>query len=244
MLLHCIRAENRKLHHSVIWLVFLIVPPIGALYGTYNYIINIDILQNGWYDLWTQHTLFYALFFFAPLIAVYSAYLWRLEHFGHNWNAILSAPVHPVCLFVAKFVVVIKLEILTQIWVGVLYVLCGKLWAGLAGWPPPEVIFWLLRGVLGGLPVIALQLLLSMLIRSFAVPVFVSWAGSIPGMLLGTKWQAFLWPYSLMLLGMNSNKVEDTLMGRTPLFVGSCMLMTVLFGLLAHLLLTKRDVRT
>ena len=80
MLLRCIQAENRKLRRSVIWLLFLAVPAISAVYGTFNYNMNLDILTNGWYDLWTQYTLFYALFFFAPLIGVYASYLWRLEH--------------------------------------------------------------------------------------------------------------------------------------------------------------------
>ena len=102
MLLRCIRAENRKLRRSPIWLLFLAVPAISAVYGTFNYRMNLEILTHGWYDLWTQYTLFYAIFFFAPLIGVYAAYLWRLEHRGHNWNLIMTAPVRPFCLYFAK----------------------------------------------------------------------------------------------------------------------------------------------
>lgn len=96
MLMRCIRAENRKLRRSPIWLLFLAVPAISAIYGTFNYRMNQGILTHGWYDLWTQYTLFYALFFFAPLIGVYAAYLWRLEHRGHNWNLIMTAPGAPL----------------------------------------------------------------------------------------------------------------------------------------------------
>ena len=69
MLLRCIRAENRKLHASPIWLVFLVVPAISCLYGTYNFLGNLGLLDFNWYNLWTQHTLFYTLFFFAPIIS-------------------------------------------------------------------------------------------------------------------------------------------------------------------------------
>ena len=89
MLLRCIRAENRKLHASPIWFMFFILPIISAGYGTFNYLQNLEILRDGWYSLWTQHTLFYSLFFFPCMVAVYAAYLWRLEHIGHNWNLIM-----------------------------------------------------------------------------------------------------------------------------------------------------------
>ena len=121
MLLRCIRAENRKLRRSPIGALFLTVPAISAVYGTFNFNMNLGILTHGWYDLWTQYTLFYAIFFFAPLIGVYAAYLWRLEHRGHNWNLIMTAPVRPFCLYFAKFCVVTKMAVLTQAWLLVLF---------------------------------------------------------------------------------------------------------------------------
>lgn len=114
MLLRCIRAENRKLHASPIWFMFFILPIISAGYGTFNYLQNLEILRDGWYSLWTQHTLFYSLFFFPCMVAVYAAYLWRLEHIGHNWNLIMAEPVPPFYLFLAKLLVVTKLVLLTQ----------------------------------------------------------------------------------------------------------------------------------
>ena len=47
MLLRCIRAENRKLRRSPIWLLFLAVPAISAVYGTFNYNMNLEILTHG-----------------------------------------------------------------------------------------------------------------------------------------------------------------------------------------------------
>src|SRR5699024_3773423 len=102
MFKRCLVAENRKVHASRIWIVFFVLPVISAIYGTYNYLQNLGILTGQWYSLWTQHTLFYALFFFPVLVGVYAAYLWRLEHMGHNWNLIMAAPVRPLCLFLAK----------------------------------------------------------------------------------------------------------------------------------------------
>ena len=141
MLLRCIRAENRKLHASPIWFMFFILPIISAGYGTFNYLQNLEILRDGWYSLWTQHTLFYSLFFFPCMVAVYAAYLWRLEHIGHNWNLIMAEPVPPFYLFLAKLLVVTKLVLLTQAFVFVLYWFCGRVFAGFTAPPPAITIF-------------------------------------------------------------------------------------------------------
>lgn len=248
MLLRCIKAENRKLRGAPIWLVFLVVPLISCLYGTYNFIQNSaangGVLSANWYNLWTQHTLFYTLFFFAAMVGVYAAYLWRLEHLGHNWNTIMTVPVPPFLLFLAKFAVVAKVVLLTQIWVYALYLICGRLWARLPGYPPAEVTVWLLRGVLGSFAIIALELLVAMLVRSFAVPVLVGLAGGVSGMLFASKGWGLAWPFALMQMGMNSNKSEDTLAGALLPFLAAVTLWTGAVLAAAWLLLKKRDVRT
>lgn len=244
MFLRCIRAEDRKLHASPIWFLFFLLPVLSAAYGTVNYLGNLEILSESWYSLWTQHTLFYSLFFFPAMVAIYASYLWRLEHIGHNWNLIMSAPVRPFALFFAKFVVVLKLVLLTQLFVFVLYCLCGKLFAFLPGWPPVGTLLYLLRGALGGLSVIALQLVFSMVIRSFAVPVFLSLFGGIIGMLAASRGSGLFWPYALMQYGMNSNRSDDLLAGNYLPFFVSCLLWLIFLSVLANLLLTRRDVRS
>ena len=163
MLKRCILAEDRKLHASPIWAMFFVLPILSATYGTFNYLQNLEILTDGWYSLWTQHTLFYSMLFFPAMVATYAAYLWRLEHLGHNWNLIMASPVRPMDLFAAKFVVVTKLALLTHAFVFCLYVFCGKVFAHLPGLPPVTLPLFLLRGLLGALAVIAAQLVLAAL---------------------------------------------------------------------------------
>ena len=242
MLKRCITAENRKLHVSPIWVMFFLLPIISAGYGTFNYLQNLEILKDKWYSLWTQHTLFYSMFFFHAMVAVYAAYLWRLEHLGYNWNIIMASPVKTRDLFAAKFVVVAKLALLTHGFVFLLYTFCGKIFAHLSGWPPIELPFFL-RGVLGALAVIAVQLVLSMLIRSFALPVFLALIGGISGIFVSSKGLALLWPYSLMQAGMNANRSEDALAGSYGMFFLSCAFWLAAMFLLAWGLLRKRDVK-
>ena len=243
MLKRCILAENRKLHASPIWVMFFLLPTISAGYGTFNYLQNLELLTDGWYSLWTQHTLFYSMLFFPAMVGAYAAYLWRLEHLGHNWNLIMAMPVRPLDLFAAKFVVVAKLALLTHAYVFALFVVCGKLFAHLPGFPPATLPLYLLRGALGALAVIAAQLVLAMVIRSFAVPIFLALLGGISGMLAGSKGLSFFWPYCLMQMGMNANKQEDVLSGAYLPFFVSCLLWLAALFLLAWLLLRKRDVK-
>ena len=166
-----------------------------------------------------------------------------VEHLGHNWNLIMASPVKPLDLFIAKFAVVAKLALLTHIFVFVLYVFCGKIFAHLSGWPSMRLPFFLLRGAVGALAVIAAQLVLAMMIRSFAVPIFLGLVGGVTGMFAGSKGFALAWPYCLMQAGMNANKKEDVLSGGYGLFVLSCVLWLMVLFVLAGWILKKKDVR-
>ena len=155
----------------------------------------------------------------------------------------MTAPVRPFCLYFAKFCVVTKMAVLTQGWLLVLFVIGGKFWAGLAGFPPPEIVLWLLRGCFGGLAIIALQLLLSMVIRNFALPVLIALGGSVAGLLAVSEDLGLYWPYSLMIMGMNSNRTEDVMAGGIWGFFLSCAVFLTVFLLIANVMLTKRDVK-
>ena len=89
----------------------------------------------------------------------------------------------------------------------------------------------------------ALQLLLSMCIRSFSVPIGIALAGGVLGLVISNKGLGLYWPYSLMLMGMNSNKNEDTLAGQSLFFFLSVLFFFLLFSAAGILLLKKRDVK-
>ena len=93
MLLRCLKAELQKCRRSPVWLAFVLLPVFPAILGTVNYLGNIEVLDNAWYSLWSQHTLFSSMFFLPALLGVFCAWQWRLEHADHNWNRFLTAPV-------------------------------------------------------------------------------------------------------------------------------------------------------
>lgn len=244
MLQLTIKAENRKLKGSVIWLACFLIPIIPAVMGTFNYWMNQEILTGEWYSLWTQLTLFYALLFYAPLVALYCSYLWRLEHLEHNWNVLMTLPVPVRDIFFGKMYVIVKVTVISQIWIFLLFCFCGKL-VGFQGLPPVTILFWALRGTAAALATGALQLLLSMCIRSFAIPIGLALLGSITGFLLTNfiKHAAYIFPYALMLLGMNSNAYEDRLADQMIPFLASTLAFFLLFCGMGILILKKRDVK-
>lgn len=238
MLLRCLKAEVQKCRRSPVWLAFLILPIFPAILGTGNFLANQGVLQNGWYSLWSQHTLFSATFFLPALLGVFCGWQWRLEHTGHNWNSFLTAPVPLPALYAAKLILAAGMSLLAQFWIGGLFLLSGKL-AGIPGAVPPELPGWLLFGALGGVAVCAVQLYLSMTIRAFAPPVALGLVGGILGLLLTAKGLGYAFPYSLLCLGMRANNPQMAL-NLLP-FLLSAFVYTAVFILLALRYLRKRD---
>lgn len=241
MLTACVRMEQKKLRHANLWLAFLVIPIIPSVMGAGNYLNNLELLKSEWFSLWTQCSLFYSNFFYAPLIALYCAYIWRVEHLNHNWNQLMTMPVPVRDVFLAKLSLAMGCTVLLQLWVWVLFVVVGKV-VGLPGMPPVEILIWLLRGSIGGMGIAALQLLLSMVIRSFAVPIALALLGSIMGMLVSNGGFGLLWPYSLMLMGMNANK-EENMVDNLAGFLVSAAVFLALFTVISIRYLKKKDIR-
>jgi len=241
MMINGIRAEWMKLRRSPVWLAFLLVPVVPAFMGTFNYVQNQAILDNGWYSLWTQHTLFSCYFFLPALIGIYASYLWRLEHSHTNWNAILSAPVPHWLIHASKLVILKGVILITQVWIGVLFVVSGFL-VGVNGPIPPELTVWLADGLLGGLVIGALQLSLSLVMRSFALPVGVAVLGGISGLLMTARGLGVWFPYALISLGMRANRPGGEMQCDPRLFVINGVLFVLAFSVFSVMWIKKRDV--
>ncbi len=238
MLLRTLKVERIKLTRSPVWLAFLVLPILSALIGTLNYMGNIAILQEQWYSLWTQHTLFLCYFFMPALLGIYCSYLWRLEHLNYNWNAVMTAPVRFIDTYLAKLMTAVPMVILTEAWIAILFLICGKL-AGITAPIPSELSSWLLCGVLGGTAVCAMQLLISLVIRSFAVPVGIALIGGVIGLAALAKGYALFFPYSLLSLGMRANNPQMEFHGLP--FLLSCLTFIVAFSVAAIVYVKGRD---
>ncbi|MCM1268478.1 MAG: ABC transporter permease [Bacteroidales bacterium] len=225
-----ITAERIKLRRSPVWLAFFCLPLISAFFGTNNYRMNQGVLKNEWFSLWTQHSLFLCFLFMPALIGTYCSYLWRLEHQRCNRNAFLTAPVSRFALYFGKLFQGVLMTILGNVWVFFLYFVCGKL-CGLDSPLPREALSWFLCGALGGVVVCSIQLLLSLSIRSFAVPIGIALAGSVGGLAITNKGLGLFYPYSLYAIGMRANNPFMELdVGQ---FLSGCIAYILLCGILS-----------
>lgn len=239
MLLRCLKTEIQKCRRSPVWLAFLVLPIFPAILGTGNYLGNIEVLDNAWYSLWSQHTLFSSMFFLPALLGVFCAWQWRLEHTDHNWNSFLTAPVPVRDLYAAKLILAAMMSVLAQVCIGALFLLSGKI-AGISGPVPPELPEWLLYGALGGLSVCAVQLFLSLIIRAFSPPVAMGLAGGILGLMFTAQGCGYTFPYSLLCLGMRANNPQMEL-DLVPFSLSALAYITI-FAFLSLQYLRKRDV--
>ncbi len=221
MLAKAIYCERMKCKNTLIWPAFLIIPVIPILLGSGNYLSNLDLLKSEWYSLWTQVSLFYATFFFAPLIGAYCAFLWRYENFNNCRNVLFSTPVSYSTIYLSKFMLVCILSLLTQVWFTILFFAAGKI-IGLPGFPPSDLFSWIFRGLSGAFVIAALQFLIAAQVRNFATPIALGVAGGVIGLLAANTSAGIFCPYSQMLLGMNSNKSEDVLGQNATLFFVIC----------------------
>lgn len=237
-LIRTVRAERLKLKRSPVWLAFLLLPVISAFFGTNNYLMNRRILRDEWYSLWSQHSLFLCFFFMPALIGTLCSYLWRLEHMRTNWNSFLTAPVPLLCLYLGKLAQAVKVVVLGNLWIFFLYFLCGKL-CGLATPFPAQAMEWFLCGIPSGIVICCVQLAVSMMIRSFAVPIGIGLAGGLAGMLFVNKGAGLYYPYSLYDLGMRANNPHMEIDIRTFLF--SCAAYMVLFCVLSVIGLRRHE---
>jgi hypothetical protein len=197
-----ISAEWLKLRHSRIGLVLLVLPIISLLIGCANFYFNQSVLQNGWYSLWTQASLFYGEFFLPILIAICCSYVCRLEHLNRNWNLVLTSPISIASVFYAKLIVVSLLILFAQALFMGLYWLAGTLFSIPEPFPV-ETIGWVMRGWYASISICALQLGLSLRIRSFATPIGMSLCAVFVGLGMYIAKMGLLFPFSLLTIGMS-----------------------------------------
>lgn len=242
MLLPLLNTERMKLKRSPLWLAFLLMPLIPALLGSVNYLGNIEILTKAWYSLWTQHTLFTCYFFLPIMLGIYCSYIIHQEEDHHNWSKVLTMPVSRRGVFQAKLITAGSMLLLSELWIVILFILSGKIIGITAPLPVIDVIQWCLCGTFGGMVLVSMQLVISLLLKGFALPVGIALGGGLSGLFFLTRGMGHIWPYSLMAYGMNANAPQELLQSGYPFFIIVCCLYIALFTVIGNIILSKRDI--
>ncbi|WP_438388617.1 ABC transporter permease [Actinopolyspora saharensis] len=194
-------AEFLKLKRSLSWAVVLLLPTVAIVTGTATTLASGHPLEDGWHTLWMRVVVFYGLFPLAIGVATLASLVWRVEHQGGNWNALMSRSVPSAHVVLGKLSVLAVLAAAMQVVLVAGVVVVGELVFALPGTLPARYLPASVVIVVACLPVAALQSGLSMLMRSFAAPVAVALPGAAAGVLLlmtGLEVPATVLPYGLL----------------------------------------------
>lgn len=153
----------------------------------------------------------------------------------------MTTPVSRPTIFIAKLVVLTKSILTAQVLLMVFIIIVGKVVFRFEQPIPINMLWWLFMGWFSALSVGAVQLYLSMRIRSFAVPVGLAVCLSIGGLAFHIAGLSEMFPYSQIILGLSSQDEVlpiDSIMTLVPMV----LVYTVLFVILATNHLKKADV--
>lgn len=175
------RAELVKLKRSAVWAITVILPLLAVVTGTLNTAGNPEILDDGWSSLTSQVTLFYSLLFYSVGIALITSTVWRTEHRGTNWNLLLTTTRRPLSLVLAKIGVILLPVAAMQLVLVVGTLVAGTFVLRMEGDIPWDFAISGALAVVVAVALVAVQSLLSMLLRSFAAPVAICLLGCVLG---------------------------------------------------------------
>lgn len=233
-------AEAIKLRRSSAWVVAVLLPLLAVITGTVNFIMNRESFE-GWISLSSQITLFYSMMFCSLGIALLASTVWRVEHRGTSWNAMRTTPHSPAAVALAKTLVILVPVLAMQGVLLALAWLAGITVAGLGPAIPTAFVASGLLAALGALPLVAVQSLLSMLMRSFAAPVAVAFLGCVVsfGLLASQNPLIYLVPHGILskTLTLGSSAVSTAgkldAASMLPLVFAIVCVGAVMWGLLA-----------
>lgn len=243
-------AELLKLRRSLAWPIVVLLPVTLALVGAITQLADGTTPENGWDTVWLQSVGFYGLFPLAIGIAILGSLVWRVEHRGNNWNALMSGPTPTVNIVLAKAFVVAGFTALMQVVLVLAVIAIGKVAFGLPGILPGQYLAVAALLILATVPVAALQSAISMFLRSFAAPVAFAFVASgistAALMVLGDV--AMISPYGLAtrttLLGTGFFADSGTVTtGSIVTTVIVAVVLTALILMLTSVALNRRDTR-
>ncbi|MGP0689683.1 ABC transporter permease [Priestia aryabhattai] len=210
-MLSILQSEWFKLRKSKIIFIILAGPLIGLFIGLNSNLV-MEVKFNKWYLSLLSMNLIYALLFLPLITGVLASLICRYEHQAGGWKQLLALPVTRGKVLVAKFVLLMLLVLVIQLlYLGSVYVV-GMV-KGFTD-PFPIKIFW--KSIFGGwvatLPLVSLQLWMSIVFKNFAAPFAVNVVFTLPSILVVNSerfgpFYPWAQPFSMMYIGGNKDDV-------------------------------------
>lgn len=206
------KTEWYKLRKSKITFIIFAGPFIGLFIGLSGNLFKVSEDINEWYLSMLSMNLTYSLLFLPLITGVLAGLICRYEHQAGGWKQLLALPVTRGRVFCAKYSILMIMVLVIQI----LY-LCTVFAVGMIkGFsdPFPMTIVW--KSILGGwvatFPLVALQLWMSILWKSFAAPFAINVIFTLPSILAVNSerfgpYYPWAQPFSMMYIGGDKEDV-------------------------------------
>lgn len=211
-MLSIIQSEWFKLRKSKVVSIIFAGPLVGLFIGLTANFFNDDIEVNEWYLSLLSMNLTYALLFLPLVTGVLASVICRYEHQAGGWKQLLALPVTRGRVFAAKYVLLMLLVLVIQLlYLGAVYGV--GMMKGFTD-PFPIEIVW--KSIFGGwvatFPLVAFQLWMSILFKSFAAPFAVNVIFTLPSILVVNSerfgpYYPWAQPFSMMYIGGNTDDV-------------------------------------
>ncbi|WP_066193412.1 ABC transporter permease [Gracilibacillus timonensis] len=200
-------VERLKLKRSNIWLMYIIGPLLGVLLAYVNFFKNYDLFMgpgdNAWEEAWTQVALFMGPFVLPILVGVYAALVCRGEHVGGGWKQLLAFPISHSKIFFGKFITIIRMIMITMILLLVFFIGLGYV-TGIDGvLPVMSLLGYIVRGILACLPLVVLQLIISIRSKTFGIPLAVTIIFTLPAIIVASTSLGQIYPWTQPMLAMS-----------------------------------------
>jgi lantibiotic transport system permease protein len=186
-------------------------PLIGLFTGLTSNLV-FDGKMNEWYPPILSMNLTYALLFLPLITGVLASVICRYEHQAGGWKQLLSLPVTRGKVFTAKYILLMFLVLVKQI----LYLVSVYGVGMIKDFTDPFPIEIVWKSIFGGwvatLPLVVLQLWMSILFKSFAAPFAVNVIFTLPTILAVNSerfgpYYPWAQPFSMMYIGGNTDDV-------------------------------------
>lgn len=233
-------SERLKLSRSLIWILVPVSPLISLLIGL---LASLEGTPADIQYIQLQSIVFslHAMLLLPILTGIFSAFVCRYEHSGGGWKSLLCLPVSRTGLYLAKFIIVALLLAVTQL------LMLASLAVTVSYHHIPGGVDWalVLPAVISGwvacLPLAALQLWVSIGWSSFAAPLAINVALTLPNMLIVNSAQYgpyYPWAQPALAMLAHSDKMNFgafTLPIENILITVACSFVLFFIGGLVHM---------
>lgn len=237
MFISILQSEWYKLRKSKIAAIVLAGPVLGLLIGLSANMVPDGVKINQWYLTMISMNLTYGLLFLPLITGVLAGLICRYEHQAGGWKQLLALPVTRGSVFLAKYSLLMMIVLVIQLcFLGAIYAV------GLINDfsdPFPMTIVW--KSILGGwiatFPLVALQLWMSVMWKSFAAPFAVNVIFTLPTILAVNSerfgpYYPWAQPFSMMYVDGQDQGVFSFPWEHVLTVVGGSFVIFFLFGYL------------